>query len=97
MKVISYRQLREYGERYPDADQSLRNWHAEVEKAIWNNPMDVKAWDARASILKDRRVVFNIRGNRYRLVVEIGYLRHIVYIRWFGPHAEYDKIDAGTI
>jgi mRNA interferase HigB len=72
-------------------------WYAEVERAVWKNPIDVKTMYRTASIIGSRRVVFNISGNKYRLVTEINYLAPVVEIRWFGTHSEYDRIDARTV
>jgi mRNA interferase HigB len=72
-------------------------WYSTVEDADWATPTDVKATFGDASILKDSRVVFNIGGNKYRVVVRINYPYRVVYIRFVGTHAEYDDIDAETI
>lgn len=72
-------------------------WYRETLKSDWSTPSEVKAQFASASILRDGRVVFNIAGNKYRLVVWINYAYHVVYIRFIGTHKQYDKIDAQTI
>jgi len=72
-------------------------WWAEASAAQWRTPIDVNARYATASVLKSGRAVFNIKGNDYRLVVRINYRAGVVEIRFFGSHAEYDKIDAGTV
>ena len=97
MHVISRKALKEFWEREPEAELQLRAWFAEAEDAEWKNPADVKAKYGRASILKGNRAVFNICGNKYRLVVRINYAFGRVYIRFVGTHAEYDEIDAETI
>jgi len=97
MRVIAKRTLREFWERYPDSEQQLKAWHAEAEDAIWRTPADVKGRYGTASILRDRRVVFNICGNKYRLIVKINYDFQIVYVRFVGTHTDYDLIDAETI
>jgi len=97
MRVIAKRALREFWERYPDSEQQLKAWHAEAEDAIWRTPADVKGKYGTASILRDRRVVFNICGNKYRLIVKINYDFQIVYVRFVGTHTDYDLIDAETI
>ena len=97
MRVISKRSLREFWARYPDAEQSLLAWHAEAEAAAWASPADIKAQYRSASILKDSRVVFNICGNKYRLVVKISYKNGVVLIRFVGTHKEYDAINAEVI
>lgn len=97
MRIISKKALREFWEREPDAQAELEAWHAEAKAADWATPADVKAKYGRASILKGGRVVFNICGNRYRLVVQINYDYRVVYIRFVGTHGEYDDIDAQTV
>lgn len=75
----------------------MEAWHAEARQAEWSSPADVKASFGSASILLDGRVVFNIGGNKYRLVVWINYDFYTIYIRFVGTHKEYDEIDAQTI
>lgn len=81
----------------PDAEQHSAAWTDEARKATWSQPADIKAQFRSASILKNRRVVFNIKGNSYRLVVAVAYRFGAVYIKFIGSHAEYDAIDAETI
>ncbi|MCP4210218.1 MAG: type II toxin-antitoxin system HigB family toxin [Halieaceae bacterium] len=83
--------------QYQDAEQPLKTWLAEARHAQWRSPDDIKQKFRSASILHNNRVVFNIAGNKYRLVVKIHYNRGVVYIRFTGTHAQYDKIDAETI
>lgn len=97
MRIISRRTLREFWEGYPDAEQPLRAWHANVKKADWQTPTDVKLDYRNASFVANNRVVFNIKGNHYRLVVAVNYSYSIIYIRFVGTHKEYDQIDAATI
>ena len=97
MWIISNRRLREFGERHPDAREPLLTWRREVEREQWTAPYQVKARFADASILPGDRVVFNIKGNNYRLVVHIKYQYHQVYIRFIGTHAEYNRINAEEI
>ena len=78
-------------------EAALDAWYAAVRRAAWKEPADVKAQYRSTSILKDRRVVFNICGNRYRLVVKVNYVVDIVYIRFIGTHAAYDAIDANEV
>jgi mRNA interferase HigB len=78
-------------------EASLNAWFHEVRAASWRTPADVKRSYATASILGEQRVVFNIKGNDYRLVAAIDYRRQVVYIKWVGSHAEYDNIDAKTV
>jgi mRNA interferase HigB len=97
MRIIAKKMLREYWEIQPDSEQQLKTWFKEVSKAIWTSPSDIKSEFARASILKNGRVVFNICGNKYRLIVQINYSRRWVFIRFIGKHEEYDRIDADKI
>ena len=93
--VLSRKTLRDFWEnpKYKGAEEQLRAWETEVYKADWKNPNDVKSQFGNASIVGDSRIVFNIKGNDFRLVVEINYKFQYVYILWIGTHAEYDKID----
>ena len=100
MRVIALTTLRAFWEENPDvadAKEPLLAWYRHVLRADWASPSEVKADFGRASILRDGRVVFNIGGNKYRLVVWINYRRRVVYIRFIGTHAQYDRIDAQTI
>ena len=97
MRIIARKPLREFWERHPDAERPLRAWHKDVQTRGWNTPADVKAVYPKASIIGDNRVVFNIKGNAYRLVVRIDYPRHIVYVRFVGTHVDYDRINAGEV
>ena len=94
MRVISRKWLNELARRHSDAKPGLDAWFHEAEGADWANPAQVKAQYATASILKNGRVVFNIGGNKYRLVVRINYAYRVVYVRFAGTHSEYDQIDA---
>ena len=97
MRVVAKKILREFWEIHTDTEDQLKTWFKEASKAVWENPTDIKDGYAKASILKAGRVVFNICGNKYRLVVDINYLRQWVFIRFIGTHSEYDNIDANTI
>lgn len=100
MRIIAKRTIRQFWESHPrgrDAKTPLQVWYSTVEDADWASPADVKASYGDASILKDSRVVFNIGGNKFRLVVWINYPYRVVYIRFVGTHDEYDHIDAETI
>jgi len=97
MRIISRKTLREFWERHPDARQVLQAWYADAKRATWKTPVDIKNAYRNASIVASNRVVFNIKGGRYRLVAAINYKHDIVYIRFIGTHQEYDKIDAATI
>lgn len=97
MHVISRKKLREFWERYPDARSRLESWFVDVKHAEWQKPDDIKAVYRTASTIGNNRVVFNIKGNRYRVVVSIHYPQKIVFIRFVGTHLEYDTIDAETV
>ena len=97
MRIISIKTLKDYWQKEPAAKGELEAWHAEVKHAEWKTPTDVKAKYRNASVLKRGRVVFNICGNKYRLVVWINYKFAIVYIRFIGTHKEYNKIDVESI
>ena len=100
MRVIALSTLRTFWEGKPafaDAREPALAWYRHVLAADWAAPADVKADFRSASILKDGRVVFNVAGNKYRLVVWINYGYRVVYVRFIGTHAQYDRIDAQTI
>ena len=97
MRIITKRTLREFWERHPNAEEPLLAWYREVEQEDWDTPAKVKAKYGNASIIGSKRVVFNIKGNDYRLIVDIEYKLKIVFVVWFGTHAEYDRIDAKTV
>ncbi len=100
MRIIARRTLRRFWESHPrgaEAKVPLQLWHSTVEAADWAAPSDVKATYGDASILKSSRVVFNIPGNKFRLVTRVNYAYRIVYVRFVGTHKEYDGIDAETI
>jgi mRNA interferase HigB len=97
VRVISIRTLREYWNRQADVRAALEVWYDFVHHARWNSPAEVKRDFRSASILEDNRVVFNIKGNQYRLVVRLNYPMQTVYVRFIGTHAEYDRIDATRV
>jgi mRNA interferase HigB len=97
VRVIAKKTLREYWEVHNDCEDQLKSWYNEAENANWKTPKEIKQNYASASILSDNRVVFNIKGNNYRLVVKINYDYGLIWIRFIGTHAEYDKIDALNI
>jgi mRNA interferase HigB len=97
LRVLSKRTLKEYWEQNLDSEQQLLSWYRETSKAEWENPNEIKEQYTSASILKNSRVVFNICGNKYRLIVEINFPRKWVFVRFIGTHKEYDRIDANTI
>jgi len=97
MRIIARKKLVEYWQQVSEAKVELEAWFSEVKTAEWTTPADIKIMYGNASILKDGRVVFNICGNKFRLVVWINYTFKTIYIRFIGTHKEYDTIDAGTI
>lgn len=97
MRIISRKALREFWEKHPDTRQVLQAWYADVKRADWRSPSDVKNIYRNVSFVANNRAVFNIKGNRYRLVVAIQYEFIAVYIRFVGTHQEYDKIDVTSI
>ena len=97
MRVIAKRTLREFWEKHPDSEQQLKAWYHEAENAHWKTPNEIKKEYPSASILEDNRVVFNIKGNHYRLITKINYSYGIVWVRFIGTHAAYDKVDATKI
>ena len=97
MRIISRRILREFWEKHPDATIALQTWFHDVERATWNSPTDIKTVYQNASIVVNNRVVFNIKGNDYRLVVAVDYQRLIFFIKFLDTHEEYDRIDASTL
>ena len=97
MNVISKRTLVKFYEMHAQAKIPLEVWHSDARKVDCLTPADIKMVYANASFLKDNRVVFNIKGNDYRLIVHIDYLRKIVRVKFIGTHAQYDKINAEEI
>jgi mRNA interferase HigB len=97
MRIIARRTLREFWEKHPGAEQSLKSWFKEASVASWKSPNEVRRQYRHSSVLPGNRVVFNIGGNKYRLITQINYEFKIVYIRFVGSHAAYDKVDAERI
>ncbi|HCY76547.1 MAG TPA: addiction module toxin RelE [Ignavibacteriales bacterium] len=97
MRIIAIKKLREFWLKHPDAEQPLRAWYKEAEDANWVKPNDLTKYYRTANILSSNRVVFNIKGNDYRLITTINYDYKVVYIRFIGTHKEYDRINAEDI
>ena len=97
MRIIARRTLREFGEANPSAKAALDSWYHEAKSMDWQTPADIKEQYRNASIVGNNRVVFNIAGNKFRLVVRIDYQDGIIFIRFVGTHSEYDKIDVEEI
>lgn len=97
MRIIATNTIQNYWLKYNQAEQALKSWIQEVEQSTWESPQALKLKYRNASILTGKRVVFNIGGNKYRLIVDIEYRLKIVFVVWFGTHAEYDLIDSKNI
>lgn len=96
-RIFSKSTLRTYWERHPEVEQYLKTWYDTAMNSDWKNPADVKQTYANASILKESRIVFNIKGNSHRLIVKFNFEKQWLFIRFIGSHSEYDKIDANEI
>ena len=97
MRIISRKTLFAYWEKHSDAEQPLRSWFDEALNATWSSANELKQQYRNASIITKKRVVFNIRGNHHRLVVDIEYKLGIVFIVWIGTHNDYDKLNIKEI
>ena len=97
MRVISRPKLWRFWQLHPDAEKGLQTWLEDAGQAQWTGPQDIKRRYASASFLAANRVVFNIKGNDYRLIVAMLYQKQIIYVRFIGTHREYDKVDAATV
>ncbi len=97
MRIFSLRTLRNFWNVHPEAEIPLRAWYKDILKADWKTPAEVKQYRRDVSIIANNRVVFNIKGNHYRLIVEIEYGSDIVFVQFVGTHKEYDRVDATTV
>ena len=97
MRIIAKKILQDFWESHADSEQQLKSWYQETSKAEWSSSNQIKREYPSASFLPGNRVVFNIKGNHYRLIVKINYDYKMIWIRFIGTHSEYDKIDAKTI
>jgi len=97
MRVIAVKTLKDYANEFHQAEQALYSWYDEAVTAEWNNTAELKMHYKNASVLNSKRVVFNIHGNSYRLIVDVEYRLKLIFIVWFGTHKQYDDIDAKTI
>lgn len=97
MRVIALSTLRAFWENHPDAEVPLRAWYALASRTDWKTPADIKAAYRNASFVANDRVVFNIKGNDYRLVVAVRYRQGLMFVRFVGTHREYDRIDASMV
>ena len=96
-RIIAKSTLRIFWEKHADCENYLKTWYSTARESNWKSPQDVKATYANASILKNGRIVFNIKGNSYRLVVRFNFEKQWAFIRFVGTHSEYDRIDADNI
>jgi len=97
LRVIAQKVLREFWTKYPDCEHQLKSWYQEAEMSGWKSANAIKRDYPSASILKDNRVVFNIKGNNYRLIVKVNFAYQMMWIRFVGRHKDYDRIDANKI
>ena len=96
-RIFAKSTLREFWEKYPDTEQYLKTWYDTAINADWRTPADVKQTYSTASILKNNRVIFNIKGNSYRIVAKFNFEKQWIFIRFVGTHSEYNKIDSNSI
>ena len=96
-RIFAKSTLREFWKKYPDSEQYLKTWYETAINADWRIPSDVKQSYSSASILKDSRIVFNIKGNSYRLVAKFNFEKQWIFIRFVGTHSEYNKINVYDI
>ena len=97
MRIIALATLRDFWKRHPDAEIPLRSWYTLASRSDWRHPADVKAAYRKASVVANNRIVFNIKGNDYRLIAAVHYNRGMMFIRFIGTHQDYDGIDATRI
>ena len=97
MRIISRKALRDFWTDHPDARQALQAWYADAKHADWKSPADIKQAYRNVSFVANNRVVFNIRGNKYGIIVAVQYKAKIVFIRFVGTHQEYNQVDAATV
>ncbi len=97
MRIIAVKTLKNYWEVYPEAEGALLSWYDEVSDSDWDSPNSLKEQFGNASIISGKRVIFNIHGNKFPLIVDIEFKFKIVFVIWFGTHKEYDDVDAKTV
>jgi mRNA interferase HigB len=97
MRVVAISTLRAFWAKHPDAQTPLQAWYALASRAQWKSPSDIKVTYRNASFTANNRVVFNIKGNDYRLVVLVRYEKGLLFVKFVGTHAQYDKIDVSTV
>ena len=96
-RIFAKSTLRKFWEKHADSEQYLKTWYDTALNSAWKTPQDIKNEFAKSSILKNGRVIFNIKGNKYRLVVRFNFEKQWAFIRFIGTHEEYDRIDANSI
>jgi mRNA interferase HigB len=96
-RIFAKSTLRNFWIKHPASEQYLKTWYDTAMSANWKTPYDVKQSYANAGILKDNRIVFNIKGNSFRLVIKFNFAHQLAFVRFVGTHSEYDKIDANSI
>lgn len=96
-RIVAKKTLKDFWETHPDSEQYLKTWYETARNSNWKSPQDIKRTYSHASILADNRVVFNIKGNSYRLIVKFNYQKQWAFIKFIGTHSEYDKIEAEKI
>jgi mRNA interferase HigB len=96
-RILSKSHLRDFWEIHNDSESYLKKWYEVAKKANWQTPAEVKVDFPTASVLKDSRMVFNIKGNDYRLIAKFNFEYQLIYVRFVGTHSEYDKVDANTV
>ena len=96
-RIFAKSTLKQFWEDYPDSEQHLKTWYNTVSSESWKSPNEIKETYKNASIIKNNRIIFNIKGNSYRLIAKFNFEKQWVFIRFIGTHQAYDKIDANTI
>jgi mRNA interferase HigB len=97
MQIIAKRTIRIFWDKHPQAETPLRLWYAQVSRSRWSGPADIRAMFGSVDFVSDNRVIFNIGGNKYRLIAHIAYAHGRVLIKFVGTHAEYDDIEPETV
>lgn len=97
MRIVTFRRIKDFSETYRDSEVALKDWYFKTTKAEWNNAADIKKTFSQVDFVGNNRVVFNIKGNQYRLVAIVIFASQKVYVRFIGTHNEYERIDCTTI
>jgi mRNA interferase HigB len=97
MRIIAISTLRAFWIKHPDAKTQLQAWYALASRAQWKSPSDIKSAYRNASFLANNRIVFNIKGNDYRLVVLVRYDKGLLFVKFVGTHSQYDKINVSAV